>query len=184
MKVFTAIAAAAITFAIPSQAFAQDTVPPAAEMQLAREIIDNGYPPETRMGMFDDVIIQLLAQMRASLPDVSDNPEMAVAFDRHVERVRATSMEVLAGHLDSLMESMVVAYAEQFTIEELQGLHSFIMTPEGHGFLARMSEVNGHPAFAKANQAYMQDYLAKMPGLVEQLRADVEKINGEKIGGE
>ncbi len=179
MKIFTAVAAAAITLAVPGQAIAQDTAPSAAEMQLAREIIDNGFPPETRMGMFDDVISQLLSQMSAAMPDVSDNPAMAAAFERHVERVRATSMEVLADHIDPLMDSMVIAYADRFTMDELQGLHSFIMTPEGHGFLARMSEVNGHPAFAQANQAYMQEYLAKMPGLVEQLRADVEKISGE-----
>ncbi|WP_120078500.1 DUF2059 domain-containing protein [Aurantiacibacter odishensis] len=182
MKFVSAIAAVAMSLGVPSVVQAQDATPAEAssvELQLAREIIDNGYPPETRMGMFDEVINQLLTQMRASLPNVGDNPQMAVVFDRHVARVRETAMKVLADHIDPIMESMVIAYADQFTAEELRGLHSFIMTPEGHGFLLGMSEVNGHPAFAQANQAYMQEYLAEMPSLMEQLRADAEKISSE-----
>jgi len=182
MKIVTAIAAAAISLAVPAQVSAQDAAPAgisATEMQLARDIIDNGFPPETRMGMFDEVINQLLVQMRASMPDLQSDPQMAAVFDRHVERVRATSMDVLSRHIDPIMESMVVAYADQFSEAELRGLHGFIMTPEGHGFLARTAEINGHPAFAQANQAYMQEYLAQMPQLMEQLRADVEQARAE-----
>jgi len=174
--------AAAIALAVPTAAHAQDASAAAAEsveIQLAQEIIENGFPPETRMGMFDDVIDQLLGQMRASLPNIQDDPRRAAVFDRHAERVRATSMEVLSDHIDAIMDSLVVAYADQFNEAELRGLHEFIMTPEGHGFLARTAEVNGHPAFAAANQAYMQDYFSRMPQLIEQLQADIAKIGSD-----
>ncbi len=175
MRIFTAVAAAAISLAMAAPAMAQ-IEPQTIELELARDIIDNGFPPEARMGMFDDVINQLLAQMRASMPNIDSDPEMTGVFDRHVERVRATSMEVLSHHIDPLMEAMVIAYADQFTLEELQALHGYVTSPQGHGFLARMAEVNGHPAFAAENQAYMQDYLSHMPELLDQLRHDVESV--------
>ncbi len=184
MRIFTAIAAAAIGLAAPMQAAAQDDASAAtasARLTLAREIIDNGFPPETRMGMFDDVIDQLLVQMQASLPDLGRSPQMAAAFDQHIARVQATSMDVLSRHIDPIMEGMVIAYAEQFTVEELRGLHTFIVSPEGHGFLARTTAIGSHPAFAAANQAYLEEYFSHMPELMGQLEQDLERI-GEKAG--
>ncbi len=179
MRIVIAIAAAAIGLAMPMQGHAQSE-PTAAlddgKLALATEIIDSGFPPDTRMGMFDDVINQLLAQMRTAIPNVDNDPEMAEVFDRHVERVRATSMEVLSEHIDPLMNAMAIAYADEFTLEELQALHAYVTSPQGHGFLARTAAINAHPAFSAANQAYMQDYLSHMPQLMEQLREDAENM--------
>ena len=172
----TILAAACVT---ATSATAQEASHAASiEMQLAGDIIANGFPPETRLEMFDATIEQMLAQMRASLPQLGQDPKLDAAFDRHVSRVRETAMQVLAGHVDPIMDSLVVAYADEFTEAELRGLHGFIMSPEGRGFLSRTAEVNGHPAFAAANQAYMTEYLSHMPDLMQQLRADVERVQG------
>lgn len=170
------IVAGALALALPSLAAAQDSAPPAGEMQLAREIVDQGFPEESRMAMFTGVATDLIAQIRQSIPGAKDDPEMMAAIDAHAERTIGVMKDVLGDHLDPLMDSLVLAYAETFSREELEGLHGFITSPAGHGFLARSAEMTSHPAFAGANQAYMADFMAHLPNLQEQLRADVTAI--------
>ncbi|MGB3796697.1 MAG: hypothetical protein WA957_10400 [Alteraurantiacibacter sp.] len=178
MKLAVLVIAASIGIAVPGMAQAQDGTPD-ARLELAQEIIETGYPLEARMGMFDQVIGQMLTQMRASFPNLKESAEAGAIYDRHAERVQATSMDVLSRHIDPIMNSLAVAYSDQFTLEELQALHSFIMSPQGNGFLARMADANAHPAFAEANQAYMQEYLGHMPELMQKLADDVEEINAQ-----
>ncbi|WP_158610963.1 DUF2059 domain-containing protein [Aurantiacibacter spongiae] len=177
----TAIAGAALIAAMPFAACAQEAErAPPTELGLAREIIDNGFPPETRMDLFTGFVDQLTAQMLNTAAGLRDDPKLAAALERHRERVIALSRRTLEDHLGPLMDSMALAYADTFTRAELEGLHAFVTSPAGHGFLARSMEINSHPAFAEANQAYMNDYMEGVPALQDQLRADVTRIMQER----
>ena len=175
MKILAACAAGALAFVIPtSTAFAQDAATAQlTELQLAQQIVDRGFPDEERIAIFTGVATDMMSQIRASLPSEARKPAVDAILDAHMERVLGTMDELLAVHMDPLMAGLVTAYSETFTREELEGLHTFIMSPAGEGFLARTATMMAHPAFAEANQEYMSDFMARLPSLQQQLQTDL-----------
>jgi len=148
-------------------------------LQLAQEIVDQGFPEEGRMAIFSGVASQLIAQIRNSLPKLGDVPKLDDAMDRHVARSTALMEDVLADHVDDLMSGMVVAYAESFDRDELEGLHAFITSSAGQGFLAKSTVVMSHPAFAAANQRYIDEYIPRAMTLNQEFQEEVMKIVSE-----
>lgn len=185
MKTFAFLTAAAIAVSTPSLAWAQDEnlQLSATQMALAREVIDLGFPPETRMDTMVGVADQLIGQLMASNPSLKTDPKLRAVMDRFRQRVVAVTRETLAVHIDGMMEAMAQAYAESFTAGELAALHAFVSTPEGRGMLTRMSDINSHPTYAAANQAYINDYMLRVPGLQQELMQDVADTMRESGSG-
>ena len=177
VKKLPVFAALSLTLATPVEVWAQDV--PATELtnlQLAREIVDRGYPVEGRMDMFTSFVDELISQMRTAGPAAAGDAQLSAVLDKYGERVVELTRKVLGRHLDEIMEGMVLAYADTFTRDELEGLHAFISSPAGEGFLARSMAVMSHPAYAQANQDYMADYMRQMPGLEAELRAELSRL--------
>ena len=170
--IFAVLAALAVgTVALP--ATAQD----ARELQLAREIVQLGYPADTRDAAFGTAIDQITAQMnQAVAPELRSDPEVHQVFEKFRGRVVATGKQVMSQHMDAMLEGMAQGYVAEFTLPELERLLAYVQTPEGHGFFSRSMRVVADPAYARATQAFMQDYLAQVPALREKFAAELTAL--------
>lgn len=179
-KAWGALGAALLALATPAAVLAQDAAPAApSSLVLAQEIVDAGFPANQRMAMFSASTRELMAQVRQSLGPETRKPAVEDVLDAYEARTMALTEQMLTRHLDALMQGIVVAYAETLNREQLEGLHSFVTSPAGRGFLAQSTLMMSHPAFAEANTAYMTDYLAELPRLQQQLREDLTRAMSE-----
>lgn len=194
------LALAGIMLVAPlSPAIASDTEPPTAlasetieevepvdpaMLELATQIVDIGYPEETREALFYGPMDQTIGQMRKSLGPYlpSDDPEAVKILDDWIVKYTAESKVILAKHIPAIMDGMAQAYAVLFTEEELRDILAFVETPSGKQFFDLMPQVMGEPGFADANQAYMDESMEKLiPAqreLLNRLKAHREQ-NGE-----
>ena len=187
MKRHFASAAALLLLPVPSASFAQEAETAAdaeqvSNLELAREVIELGFPEETRIGSMLGVADQLIAQMRAGNPQWQSDPRLERVFDRFAARVLETTSDVLSRHIDDMMEGMALAYADSFSREELLAIREFVSSPAGRGFLTRVTNLNTHPAYAEANQAYIDEYMTYMPGLQQELLRDLTETLSQSEG--
>lgn len=146
------------------------------ELQLAQEIVESGFPPETRMDVFGAVMQQVVSQLNQSMPDMQSDPEVMDIVNRFQQRVLNEGLTVLAEHMQPMMDAMAVGYSEIFTLTELQALHAYITSPEGRGFLARTATVNTHPAYVSASQVYLNEYIALVPSMQQEFRDELAAL--------
>lgn len=152
-----------------------------ARQALASEIVDLGVPASEREDIFFKTMDQMTVQMReAALQNVDTNDKEVIAIlDRWIADWVVQSKATLRGHIPAIMDGWKAAYAEMYTEQELTDIRAFVATPSGAKFFARMQDVMLNPQFAKANQAYMNEIMAKLPGaqaqLMQQLQAHFEK---------
>lgn len=157
---FVALALAALPLSAPAAAQA------AQELELARAIVDRGYPPETRMATFGAAMDQLVAQMKQAVsPDLQTDPQVMALVEQFQKRVLDHGKSVMAQHMDAMMDGMAQGYVQEFSLAELQALHAYVSSPEGQGFFSRSMRVVADPAYARASQAFMQEYMAAVPDM-------------------
>ena len=177
LRLGLALASCQIVTAAFAPAMAQEAAQPVAqELVLARQIVEYGFPPETRMDVFGAVMNQVVAQLNAATLDLADDPEISAIVTRFQNEALSLGMATLAGHMDGMMEGMAVGYAESFSLPELQALHAYVSTPEGHGFMAKTAAVNSHPAMVAASQGFINEYLGQVPALQQDLRAELTEV--------
>lgn len=180
MKFKAALISVSLCLFAPLPAYAQDNELAAqvatTELQLAREIVESGFLPETRMDVFGAVMQQVIAQLNQTIPNMQSDPEMMELVNRFQQRVVSDGLAVLSGHMAPMMEAMAVGYSEIFSLTELQALHSYITSPEGHGFLARSASVNAHPAYVSASQAYLNEYVALLAAMQQEFQDEVAAL--------
>ncbi|WP_271077924.1 hypothetical protein [Aurantiacibacter sp. MUD61] len=183
MKIVSALAAAAFTVALPSAAQSQEAPSAASEtieMQLAHQILDTAYPEDVREPMFMAVSEQMEQQVMASvMQQVGDAPAGARAVIREWQAsITSEQREILRRHVPSLMQAWAVSYASIFSEEELRDILAFVQTDSGASFMLRTNDVISDPAFATANQAYINETMAlmleRMPDLIQGLVAASE----------
>jgi len=182
MKFFIQLAAFGLAVAYPVTAQAQDASVETAEtatsenLELARVIIDLGFPPEAREETFRTAMEQVGGQIAASVPELQDDTQVMALVESAQAEALEIGMATLDVHMDAMMEAMAVSYADTFSGDELQALHGFLSSTEGAGFIARMAETNAHPAFAAANQAYLNDYMRAVQPLQRRVTADIVEL--------
>ncbi len=163
--------------------YAQEVVipPPAAEidlgnLEIARQIIEIGLPPENRETIFIGTANQLEQQMRdAILPTLgTDDPGIIAIFDKWIAEMNSKSTNVLKRHIPSLVEGMARSYAVTFDRQELEDILAFVSTRSGQRFFELGSGIAADPNFANANQAYLEEVFSTLPeaqaDLVERIR--------------
>lgn len=163
MKIRTLVVALALA-ALPlsAPAGAQD----ARELELARAIVGQGYPPETRMASFGTVMDQIVGQMNQAVsPDLLADPQVMAIVERYQQRILDHGKSVLAQHMDAMMDGMAQGYVQEFTLAELESLHAYVSSPEGRGFFSRSMRVVADPAYARASQGFLDQYMADVPEL-------------------
>ncbi|UAB77081.1 DUF2059 domain-containing protein [Erythrobacter sp. SCSIO 43205] len=156
--------------------------PSAAKLALALEIIDLGFPEETREEIFFASMDQMMVQTReASLKAYGLDDEGAIAvLDQWLADYILESKEVLRSHIPSLMAGMQRSYAAMFTLQELRDIRAFVATPSGQRFFELSSAVLAEPNFANANQAYMDEVQAQMPAAMQDLIGRLQSFLEEK----
>jgi hypothetical protein len=160
----------------------QPTAPSEANLAVAREIIDLGFPVETREDMFFASMDQIVIQMREATLDaygIDDQGAIAI-LDEWTADYIAESKEVLRSHIPSLMEGMAASYAVIFTREELNDIRAFVATPSGQRFFRMSPAIIGETNFAAANQAYLNDVQAGQPIAMQDLLGRLQRYEAEK----
>lgn len=151
-------------------------------LDLARKIVDLGYPEGTREALFFGSMDQTIAQMRSSMGEFmpSDDPVAVKIFDDWIAKYTAESKVILRKHIPSIMDGMTRAYAQLFTEQELRDILAFVETPSGKQFFDLMPDVIGSDSFAKANQAYFDESMRLMipaqRDLLRQLKDHQKRI--------
>lgn len=185
LKCASALVAASVSLAAPLSPLAaqQDSpqtapAPPApseSAVAIAREIIDLGMPEKNREAIFSATMEQMMAQIREAQQKASpiEDPQVVAILDQRLAEFKLQAMEKLRFHLPSIMEGWALAYANIFTPRELSDIRDFVATPSGQRFFELGAAVTAEPNFAAANQRYMNDVMALLPALQEQLRADM-----------
>lgn len=145
----------------------------ATSLALAREIVDLGFPEDTREAIFFATGDQMEAQVRdAMMKALPDLDEGAIAIlDEWIAEMNAKSKAILRRHIPGLIEGMARSYAVIFTEQELRDILGFVSTPSGQRFFELSAAVMGESNFAAANQAYMDEAFADMPAAQQDLVA-------------
>ena len=134
-----------------------------AKVAIARDILDRGMPEERREAMFFALTDQMVAQMLAARDISIDDPGANEIVMRHMDEMIADMKVTMSAHIPSLMEAWAHSYANIFTTEELNDILAFVSTPSGARFLQLNPAVIAESNFAAANQAYMDEAVAKIP---------------------
>ena len=142
---------------------------------LAVAIVDRAFPADRRIAMFEATANQIEAQMLASLSKQIDDEDALRLVEEWQLQLKPAQNELLVSHLPHLMEGVAGAYAEIFTETELRDILDFVSTDSGQAFMLKGSEIMASPAFAEANQAFMDETMAltmdRLPELVETIVA-------------
>jgi len=194
-RIIQIVSAALIPLAgVPSAALAQEgddmvvTTPDPVKLELAREVVNLGFPEEARESVFFAAMDQTVLQMReASLKAYGlegEDPGALAVLDGWIDDYISDSKAVLRSHIPSIMEGMTLSYAAMFTVTELRDIRDFVATPSGQRFFELSSAVMAEPNFAEANQAYMNEVQGSLPAAVEDLRARLGQYFREKAASE
>ena len=200
-KTTSLAALATLALGAPFPALAEDTAPaddptpvalsePVSEaatidpiaLELAAQIVDLGYPEESREALFFGSMDQTIAQMRTSLGPYlpTDDPEAVKIFDDWIVKYTEESKLILRKHIPAIMDGMAEAYAVLFSEEELRDILAFVETPSGKQFFDRMPAVMGEPSFAKANKAYMDESMDVMIPAQRELLQQLKEHRDQK----
>ena len=175
------IAGSVISSPLGAQTMPSETQPIATDkLALAREIVDLGIPEVTREEMFfsamESMTAQMINGMQRNLKD--SDPEAEAIMNAWLAEWVETAKNIVVGHIPALMDAQAKGYAELFSLEELQDIRTFVATDSGQRFLQLSPSVIATPAFAEANQAYIQEIGAAFPAaqaeLVARLKAYAE----------
>ncbi|QFT77800.1 DUF2059 domain-containing protein [Erythrobacter sp. THAF29] len=153
-----------------------------AMLALATQIVEIGYPKESREALFHGPMDQTIVQLRKSLGPYlpSDDPEAIKILDDWIDKYTAESKVILAKHIPAIMDGMAEAYASLFSEEELRDILAFVETPSGKQFFDLMPQVMGEPGFADANQAYMDESMEKLIPAQRELLNRLEEHRKKK----
>ena len=158
---------------VPHQARAQEEIPAidGAKLAVARQIIDRGFPEDSREAIFLASMDQMMLQTReASLTAYKiDDPGAIALLDSWIADYTEDAKIILRSHIPALMDAMAKSYAVMFTMQELEDINAFVATDSGQRFFELSSAVLAERNFAAANQMYMDEIQATMPAAINDL---------------
>ncbi|MEM1195891.1 MAG: DUF2059 domain-containing protein [Pseudomonadota bacterium] len=182
---FFIVAGAMFAAPLSAQEEASNTAPPqtevsSARLELANQIIDLAYPSDTRMAMFQKVSEQMEAQMLQSLQGIINDEGALAILSEWQEGMSVKTDAILERNVPLLMKAWALAYADIYTEPELRDILAFVSTPTGKVFLSKTNDVIGHPEFAAANQDYIDEIVALIPGEIPALVERIEAYQAEQ----
>ena len=172
---FAAGASALALFTSPALAQSDGYTPPADEMAEAMAIMEVVFPPDTREQTMIDTATTMGNQMAASMMNgpIFEEPGIRAIMDEFLDSLPEVMRPMIAKHLPSMVKSTAVAYTREFTLEELQDIRAFAMTPSGRRYFTNSQKLLADPAVAKANEAFFADVNAAQQVEVEKLQGKV-----------
>jgi hypothetical protein len=192
MKFLTAMAACiALT---PVSAMAQSSAPAdvaagvdPARIETARKMLSQMIPPEKRAAMVETIVRPMMANMRQSFEQSPEfkklfaaNPEARKQMLAFIDQETERSLRIARDSMPAMYDAMAIAYARQFTPEQLADIQRFYMSPTGRIFLDRTPAVMSDPALMAAQRAMMEKALE---GLQDRAKAMAQKLEQASAKG-
>jgi hypothetical protein len=125
-----------------------------------------------------------LSEEEAKALDKVDVARIMSIYDPHWQERTSIGMRAMFDAMGDffttfepeLREAMARAYANQFTLAELQDLDRYLSTPTGSKFAARSMTVMTDPAVIDATKAMMPKMMAQMPVFIEAMTKATAKL--------
>ncbi|MEM1051503.1 MAG: hypothetical protein AAGI28_05340 [Pseudomonadota bacterium] len=144
-------------------------------LELANAILDISFPEDMRLAMFQTTSKQMEAQMMQSLSGVITDEGALELVSKWQAALSPESDALLKHYVPLIMEAWAVSYAQIHSEQELEDILAFVKTPSGQAFMQRSTDILSHPAFAEANQAYINAttelVMERIPDLVQALQS-------------
>ncbi len=163
MKTLLATAAFVAASLLPvGEAAAQETVTAEAatveKLHEARAILEAIYPTAERDQIFRNIAGTISNQYgQAALKDpLFDDPGLRAIMNDFLAEIPQMLAPVIRTHMPEVFEATTVAYAREFTLEELREIRTFASTPAGSHYFRKSSELLADPAVAEANGRYFE----------------------------
>lgn len=192
-----ALTLALSTVATPTLAQSDTYNPPADEMAEAMAIMEVVFPPDTREQTMIDTATTMGNQMAASMMNgpIFEEPGIRSIMDDFLATLPEVMRPMITKHLPSMVKSTAIAYTREFTLDELQDIRAFALTPSGQRYFSNAQQLLADPAVAAANEAFFADVneaqqveVKKLQGkVVEYLQANpdvVERLQAAGVGQE
>ncbi|HEX7850037.1 MAG TPA: DUF2059 domain-containing protein [Sphingomonas sp.] len=162
----------------PAAAVAAPVEP--ARLTAARKLIDEILPPEKRDAMIDAMIRPMMANLRDSM---AQSPDMAALFQQHpamrdqmlqfLDGETERSLRVAHETMPALFDAMAIAYARQFTLDQLADMERFFTSPTGKIYMERVPAVMADPAVTAAQRTMMDK---AFDGLQDRIKSMAQKM--------
>lgn len=188
MKHFLTLAAAMAlplspAYAIQETASSGYSEVDAEKLALAKSILEMAYPGDSHIALFQETADQMEAQMTQGLDGVMTDEGALEIVKQWQEEASVETDAVLLRSIPSLVEAWAISFAATYSKQELEDISAFVATPSGQAFMTKQTQIIAHPAFAEANQAFIEETLGvvtnRMPALIERLQA----YEASKTGG-
>jgi hypothetical protein len=178
--VLAPLPAAAQTSA-PSAPAAADIDP--ARVAMARAMLERMIPPEKRSALVEGIVRPMMANMRQSMEQsqefkklFAENPQARDRMLAFIDQETEHSLRIARESMPTLYDAMAIAYARQFTPEQLADIERFYASPTGRALLDKMPAVMSDPAVMTAQRAMM---MKSLDGLQARARAMAEKLQAD-----
>lgn len=163
----TTLAAAAPGIAQPANAesSAEPAAPSAERIALARRFVTLARPAE-----------ELVEGIRASFGHAAlgeiENEADRVAAERRLNRLFARFEPKVREHEPAIVEAYALAYAREFSVEELRHMVAFGESPTGRRFLAKVTSLSTEEAVMDAQMQLMEDLAPTIEDLQKEMCAE------------
>ena len=172
--ILAASAAALLAQASPALAQADISLEgvPADELAVANDIILVMFPLDEREEIFRGMMQQVANQFAAGAMNspVFEDPGLRAIMEEFLAGLPNRLMPIVNRHMPSMLKATTVAYANEFTLQELQSIHAFAQTEAGAHYFRKSTSLLSDPAVAKANAAYFSE----IQGQQEAIRKEIE----------
>ena len=170
---------AAMCAALPGTAMAQvsDYKPPEAELAEAMFIMEAMFPVDTREQMMIDIVSAMGGQMATALMTgpVFEEPGIRAIMDQFMADLPETMRPLLAKYLPNMIKSTAIAYTREFTLEELQDISVFAVSPSGQRYFANVQRLLNDPVVISANQEFFAEVAVVQQQQGQLIRTRVEE---------
>lgn len=184
-----AIALTSALAPLPAQgvsAIADASAPPPLAEQIAasRELMVVLMPPSYRDDMIDGMV-QMIDRVMHQIVDsnagltatLRKKPGAEEVFTRFVERQMTSTRRRMTERMPALVEAMTVAYARQFTVEQIKDMQVFFSTPTGQAYIRQSAHIMADPAIAEWQATSVKADMAEMPAKLQQLMDELEALD-------
>lgn len=160
---FQAVAAGCLIGMTPTAALAQtqstqsDAV--TEEKLVEAEAIMQAMFPE---GEREEIILEMIGtigdQFSAAVMQgpIFDDPGIRAIMDEFIADLPETLRPLVTSHLPDMIDATALAYAREFSLEELRDIREFAQTPAGARYFREAQSLLADPDVAEANQRYFQ----------------------------
>ena len=142
----------------------------------ARAIVEIIYPVAEREAIFREMTETHAQQIAAHMlhePAYQGEPDLMAAATEALKQLPEFLWPATQKHMSAIIEATAVAYAREFSLQELSDIRSFGETDSGRRLLTRMPFVLNDPALGEARQAHLMD--------TEHARKDFMEVFDRKI---